>query len=185
MEGKGGAGHGEAVPEAGKWKPSGPSARKENGSRGGRPQQQRRQALEMARVWQTNPSISYFTGSSAIMCTVTLALPMPPPVTVGRRAIRQPVSSGPAKMRMYQASLSPPLAWTQTSSDRRELVLQKWILAAPWTHSQRKCAPLRETWCARVIWMPWLPSKQIYSLPLLLASSILQHSLCHYNISCG
>lgn len=132
----------------------------------------------------TNPSISYFTGSSAIMCTVTLALPMPPPATVGRRAIRQLVSSGPAKMRTYQASLPPPLAWTQTSSDRRELVLQKWILAVPWTHSQRKCAPLRETWCARVIWMPCLPSKQIYSLPLLLASSILQHSLRRY-ISCG
>lgn len=132
----------------------------------------------------TNPGICYVTGYSGIQCTVTLALLAPPAATVGGQAIGPPMSSGPAKMQMYQASLPPPLAWTQTSINRRELMTQKWILAAHGTHPQRKPAPLCKTWYARVIRMSNLPSKQIYRLHLLLASSILQHSWCHY-ISCG
>lgn len=88
-------------------------------------QQQQRQLSGMASVWQIPAWAPLLVP--VLHCHTHLA-DAPP---AGGGAIRQPRGSDPAKMWRYLKSLSAPLSWTQTRSNRRKVVIPKWLLADP------------------------------------------------------
>lgn len=85
-------------------------------------QQQQRQLSEMASVWQ-------IPASAPVLVPVLYCYT--PCWRLPQLEGEQPRGSGPAKMWMLLESLSAPLTWTQTSSNWRELVIPKWVLADP------------------------------------------------------
>lgn len=125
LEGKGGTGHRETVTGAGKWRPNGWSVRKKSSRSECEPRSSKGNSLGWPVYDKSQHELLYWFQC----CTVTPILLLPPPA--GGGAIRQPRGSDPAKMWMYLDSSSAPLTWTQTCSNRREVVISKWVLEDP------------------------------------------------------